>query len=257
MAYTTKSFISYSGKRFCQLYDTDNVIVGFPMFYPTYYTQSMLLGNSHSTQTLKLNSIKYLYEWQSLQQRIGVLEGVDIHHRLVFGKYFMPNEINSLTQFILKKRQNGPLGQVCGDTFNKRLNRISDYLEWYAEEVSPSPNTPESQYKIDRMVKMLKKRKNKSVSRYKLRQVTAYKHLPETAECTLLSLFDALDGFDPRSSSDICWLRNVTCLNVLYDSGIRVGELLGLALCDYIPARGGFPAMLKIIRRHDSKGDDR
>ena len=51
--------------------------------------------------------------------------------------------------------------------------------------------------------------------------------------------------------------RDVLALHILYDTGIRLGELLGLRLKDFCPGYGGEPDVLWVDSYHDDKDDDK
>lgn len=83
------------------------------------------------------------------------------------------------------------------------------------------------------------------------------KHLAEPARDALIALFNNPTEGIARSAHHGAAIRNAVMLEILYETGMRVGELLSLKLKDFTPARGGDHATLVIRRNHDDPFDRR
>jgi len=251
-----KHFIAQNGERFSQLYQMPSD--GFPLFYPTAYcSRNLRAGFSHNTQVDYLLAIKKLYEWAESYRQPDTGEAIDLYERLVTQKLFSPYEVDSMAAFISLK-ENTTNGEVLvGTKINIKLSVVARYLSWFAEEVITDSNRIEVQTRITKMARMITAKKVSTGSDARRKQKSLAKKLNDGARTELLNLFnDPLKGV----SSEINFgsrMRNVTELWILYETGMRVGELHGLRLSDFQMALGGDPSTLKVNRYHDDIHDDR
>jgi len=251
-----RNFIAQNGERFSQLYELDST--GFPLFYPTVYSsRNLRTGYAHNTQKEHLLAIKKLYEWAETYLPLNTGKPIDIHERLVTQKFFTTYEIDALVSFVSKKRH-APGGEaLAGAKINNQLTVIARYLSWYADEVITDSNRRAAQSSITKMSDMIIAKKVRESSRSRKDQKTLAKKLSDEARNTLLYLFsNPLDGIEKKANIG-SRVRNITELWILYDTGMRIGELHGLRLSDYQMALGGEPATLNIVRYHDDMHDDR
>lgn len=250
MAYTTKSFIATDGERFSQLYDADEG--GFPLYYPTaYITRSVRTSCTHETQKVYLEAIKRVCEWEAYQK-------VDLVRRFQQHQLLRPHEIDSLARHLGAKRK-GDKGEVINrGKYNTYITYSANYLRWLADEVITETNIPEVRIAIDEQHKHLSERasrKRGSVSARNQRIVAM--HIPESTRSALLDLFqNPLQGVQ-RCGDKGPRLRNITMLRILYETGMRRGELLSLKLYSLQEARGGEGSFLRIERNHHDEFDSR
>jgi len=251
-----KHFIAQNGERFSQLYQIPSD--GFPLFYPTAYcSRNLRTGVTHSTQVDYLHAIKKLYEWAENYHQQSTGKATDLHEKIVSRNFFTPYEIDSLVDFISikKKAVNGE--SLVGSKINTKLAVIAQYLSWYAEEVITDSNSTEVQARIAKMESMITAKKGNTGSKAKGQQKMLAKKLDDDARKELLDLFNNPLKNVSRESNCGSRIRNVAELRILYETGMRVGELHSLRLSDYEMALGGDPATLLINRYHDDVHDDR
>lgn len=249
MAFKIKTFIAQSGERFSQLYDT--AIGGFPLFYPTAYcSRNLRIGYAHATQLEYLRSIKKLYEWAGSNK-------IDLHLKIEAQEFLYPFEIDSLVNFTSLKIVSRDGESISGIKINTCLSTISSYLAWYSEEVITDSNKPEVRVAIEKMTNAIKARKVKQGSTTRQTQRQLAKKLSDDARNELQRLFSNPLQNVGKLAHRAPRFRNVLALRILYDTGMRVGELLSLRLCDFHLATGGDPAILDVRRNHDDAFDDR
>lgn len=250
MKLVIKDFIAQNGERFSQLYDVENMENGLPLFYPTAYTTRQLrMGKMHNTQKDALRAIKKLYDWADR-------ENLDFDNIFLSKAFLKPHQIASLAQSLRASDKDGTA--ITGLKYNSYLSTVANYLVWYAAEVITDSNSPAISRSIDKMGEAINARKvRKAGSESRKNQSILAKKLSEETERTLLNLcynpfmgLIQLNQHAPR-------FRNVLVLRILYVTGMRLGELLGLRLQDFIPASGGEPAYLVVHRYHDDSRDDR
>jgi len=248
--YTQKNFISRNGERFSQLYEANSP--GFPLFYPTaFIARSIRRSTSHETQKVYLATIKRICEWESSRN-------IDLAMLFHSRTFLSGAQIDDLTNHLRASKQGGKDSVIGSSKFNTYVAYTAEYLWWLAHEVITDSNTRDIRDAIeaqDNMLRRKKRRKAGSISARNQRIVTT--RLPTDATNQLMELFyRPFDGlqqpqdFGPR-------LRNVLMLRVLYETGIRVGELLSLKLKNFIESNGGDSAYLEIQRNHHDAFDTR
>jgi len=250
MKYKMKTFIASSGERFSQLYEADEP--GFPLFYPTaFIARAIRLSTTHETQKVYLATIKRICEWESGR-------GIDLAMRFHDRRFLSTAEIDDLANH-LRARKLGDKGEVIGSPkYNTYVAYAADYIRWLADEVITDSNTPDVRDAIkDQHTKLLKKKRRKSGSKTAREQSIAAARLSVEANNLLLDLFDQPFKGIQQPQDVGPRLRNVVMLRVLYETGMRIGELLSLKLKSFIEAVGGDSAYLKIERNHHDAVDKR
>ncbi len=250
MKYTIRSFIAEDGERFSQLYAA--VVGGFPLFYPTAYVARSVRPNStNETQKVHLEAIKRVCEWEADQ-------GFDLATRIQRHQYLRPSEIDDLARH-LGKRRRGQKGEVIGrGKYNTYVAYAADYLRWLADAVITETSLPEVRAAIEEQHKALSAkvaRKRGSVSARNQR--IAFMRLPEKTRQALLALFEVPFKGVRRVADKGPRLRNVVMLRILYETGMRRGELLSLKLGSFQESGGGEGAYLQIERNHHDELDSR
>jgi len=250
MSLTIKSFISSDGERFSQIYDVETG--GFPLFYATaYIARSVRPKSTHETQKVHLETIKRIYEWEA-RERINLVIRFQQH------QFLLPAEIDSLAQH-LGARRRGSKGEVISrGKYNTYVAYAADYLRWLADEVITEANITQIRTAIDRqheslVAKVARKRGSTSAREQNIIAV----RLPEDARIDLQGLFeDPLQGV-MRHGDKGPRLRNTVMLRILYETGMRRGELLSLKLGSFRESSGGEGAFLHIERNHHDEFDSR
>jgi integrase len=250
MNYTIKTFITGDGERFSQLYEADEP--GFPLFYPTaFIARAIRSAATHETQKVYLAVIKRVCEWESSRS-------IDLAMHFHSRKFLSTAQIDDLANYLRARKQGGKREVIGSDKYNTYVAYAANYLRWLGQEVITDSNTPdvEEAFKVQNDT-LLKKKRRKSGSKSSRAQRILAARLAAEASNQLLDLFDQpFEGlqqpqdFGPR-------LRNIVMLRILYETGMRVGELLSLKLKNFIEAGGGESAYLIIERNHHDAFDTR
>lgn len=249
-----RHYIAQNGERFSLLFNVDHDDpdhAAFPLFYPTAYVTRQLWGMMHSSQVEQLQVIKKLYNWANQEK-----PALDLHYTLLTRQFLKPHQIDSLATYLFKKDGQG--NTISRSRFNRTINVVAEYLAWYASEIISDSNAPEIASAIDRMRSALYSRCSKrqgSASRQ--RQALLTKKLSDEARITMLTLFQNAENGIKNVSQKNALYRNVLAMHIMYSTGMRIGEVLGLQLQDFIIASGGEPAYLIVRRNHDAVEDDR
>jgi len=250
MGYTTKTFITSSGERLSQLYKANEP--DLPLLYPTaFIARAVRPSATHETQKVYLAAIKRLCEWESSRE-------TDLAIRFQSRKFLSAAQIDDLASYLRASKQGGK-GSVIGTSkYNTYVTYVAGYLRWLAHEVIADANTSEIRESLAAQDTMLlRKKRRKSGSKSAREQRIVATKLATQAHNQLLKLFEhPFEGlrkpqdFGPR-------LRNVVMLRILYETGMRLGELLSLKLRNIIEAGGDDSAYLDIERNHHDVFDTR
>jgi len=250
MKYTVKTFITNSGERFSQLYEADTP--GFPLFYPTaFIARSIRPSATHETQKVYLAAIKRVSEWESRRN-------IDLASRFHNRSFFSAAEIDDLTNYLRKRKLSDKGSVISSPKYNTYVAYAAAYLRWLALEVINDSNTRDARDAIETQDTMLlKKKRRKTGSKCAHEQTILAARLSPEARNQLLDCFEQPftgirkpQDFGPR-------LRNLVMLRIIYETGIRLGELLSLKLKSFIEASGGDSAYLHIQRNHHDAVDTR
>lgn len=248
--YTIKSFIAMTGERISQLYNAEEG--GFPLYYPTaYIARSIRPSCTHETQKVHLEAIKRVCEWEAYQK-------VDLVKRFQQHQFLKLNEVDALTNHLGARRKSNTKELISRNKYNTYLSYAASYLRWLADEVITETNIPHIRTAIDQQYKVLLKksaRKRGSVSARNQRIASLC--LPENTRSVLLNLFDNPLKNVHRRTDEGSRIRNIMMLRILYDTGMRLGELLSLKLGSFQEARGGECGFIIIERNHHDILDSR
>jgi integrase len=235
-----------NGERIC-LPLIDNV----PVFYPTYYVTRRLRSNTPSTQRNQLNELRVLSYWE-------VDSGILLVDRLKNDEPLTDIEIQSLVDFsgysleTIRKIQSGVkllrtgYSYVDNEVKRFRLKTISAYIQFLYTLVSAAKDRDVQAQSLKAKIKgYIPKRR---------------RHLNKTEEKVLTDeqvdvLLEKLKPGHPESpfTGEAVQCRNLAMMHVLYETGIRKGELLGLYVEDIDFGEG----LVKIRRRHHDPRDPR
>lgn len=224
---------------------------GIPVFYPTYFVTRRLRSKTTSTQSNQLRELRVLAYWE-------IDSGISVIDRLKSDQPFADIEIQSLVDFtgysletirkIHSKARILKTGYSYVDNEVKRfrLKTISAYIEFLYTLVSTAADR-------DRQAQALKAKIKSYIPKRR-------SHLSKGEEKALTDeqidvLLEKLKPGHPENpfAIEAIQLRNLAMLHVLYETGIRKGELLGLYVEDIDFNEG----KVKIRRRHHDPRDPR
>lgn len=256
MTLRIKDYKARDGVRFSLLIDTDGD--GFPLYFPTAYVSMRLAGLTASTQRVNLYCLKKLYDWANEKK-------IDLDHRFATKKLLTVPEVESLVQSLSTNTKELDGTRIKGVRVRYYLDILIDYFGWLFGHWIKDSNTEANRLLIERLQANLAERKpNKgSESRAKRRRIA--KKLTDAADTALLELFESFDDTTSENQNNESTsnfklglaYRNALALRILYDTGMRLGELLSLRYSDFIPASGGEHAYIRIDRNHDDEFDRR
>lgn len=226
-------------------------IGGVPVFYPTYFVSRRLRSKTTSTQSNQLRELRVLAYWE-------IDSGIDVIDRLKSNQPLTDLEIQSLVDFsgysleTIRKIHSGVrilktgYGYVDNEVKRFRLKTISAYLDFLFTLVSTAADR-------DRQAEALKAKIKSYIPKRR-------SHLSQTKEKVLTEeqldvLLKKLKPGHPENpfADEALQLRNLAMLHILYETGVRKGELLGLYVEDVDFNQG----LVRIRRRHHDPRDPR
>jgi integrase len=249
MSWKIKSFIARNGERFSQLYSSEEA---FPLFYPTaFIARSTRMDTTPGTQKVYLDAIKRLCEWEAQKK-------FDLAVRFQRHEFLQPHEIDDLVRHLSAARRGKAGDTISTGKGNTYVAYVAQYLNWLADEVITDGNRPDIRAMIDTQGRRLKdKVLRRTGSKSAKSQATWKKHLPEEAREQLHALWDDPFAGLFRPADRGARLRTVVMLRILYETGMRRGELLSLKLKSLLDSTGGEIARLVIERNHSDSFDTR
>ncbi|MEW8472037.1 MAG: site-specific integrase [Candidatus Thiodiazotropha endolucinida] len=256
-----------NGERYPMLIDD----AGLPHFWATLFITSQVRPSSAQARTLEsyLSAIRHFMLWEEIQRRdvfkefynLNFLGAIDAEllrdHCMLKAadvkRWHSYQESQKVTPF-QKNYPSAPrtLDSVSGDHAKTRYRRIVSYLVFTAKTMlRKRPNVEEINEQIDEMHKELLAKKPKGG---KSRTNTN----PDDKAPDLEVINDfvaAVQWGSPRNpyKGEAQKKRNALAFNILYDTGMRAGELLGLRLGDIDYQL----QVIKVVRRHDDPVDPR
>jgi len=250
MTYTIRSFIASTGERYSLLFDND--ADGFPAFYPTAFISRVVrLRSGHGTQKVYLEALKRLHEWEALEK-------IDLEIRFQTTEFLRANEIDSLVNHLRAARRGARTDNISPSKGNTFVAYVAEYVRWLACSVITDSNTLEIRAALDTQDVAFKQNKiRKKGSESASAQELNKKKLPETNRTQLIELFNAPISRMYRIADEAARFRNVLMLRILYETGMRLGELLSLKLKNFLESAGGPHSCLVIERNHDDIFDTR
>lgn len=173
-------------------------------------------------------------------------------------KFLTAAEIDDLARHLSAARR-GEQGDTIGRTKSSvYIGYAAKYLRWLADETINESNIHWVREAIagqnERlMAKTIRKRGSKSAQA----QLLITKRLSDTARDQLLGLFANPFQLVSRASDRGPRFRNVVMLRILYETGMRRGELLSQKLRNVCESSGNGYAALQIERNHHDEFDSR
>ncbi|SDU67956.1 site-specific integrase [Pseudomonas mandelii] len=250
MNYTLKTFVARDGERFSQLYEAN--ASGFPLFYPTaFIARSIRPSTTHETQKVYLAAIKRVCEWETSRY-------IDLAKRFHSRKFLSAAEIDDLTNCLRASKLTSKASVISNAKYNTYVVYAAGYIRWLTHEVITDSNTHEVRDAVEAQNTMLlEKKKRKVGSKAAREQRIVSLSLPNETRSRLLDLFDQPFEGVRQAQNFGHRLRNILMLRVLYETGMRFGELLSLKLKHLIEASGIDSAYLDIERNHHDEFDAR
>jgi integrase len=205
---------------------------------------------SHATQKEHLYAIKKLHAW-------AASAGINMEKRLATKNFFSPGEISRMATYLMVKQGSRTNESICKSKKITYITTSANYLAWLADQVITDRNSPATKNDIKAMKDAILSYKPKRGSSSREDQRIRDSALPDAARLKLQFIFD-----NPFRTEEIptrlgIEYRNSLALDILYETGMRLGELLALTLDDFQTSSGGAPATLRIKRNHDDPFDDR
>lgn len=250
MTFQIKSYIAHNGERFSLLFSPD--APGIPLFYPSaFMSRHLKPNNTHQTQLTALDGIRRLSEWERDRN-------FSIEDKFLAGGLLAPNEVDSLAEHVRARRRGKTDHAISSNKFNSYWAHICIYIAWLTDELLPNRNDIEIRKLVEDQANRLKSKLiTRTGSKARRKQRILEEKIPEFARTQLLSLFqNPFQGLNTPLHRGTR-LRNVTMLRILYETGMRRGELLSLKLKHFVESSGGQGAYLVIERNHDDELDRR
>ena len=259
-------FVVFSdGERVPMLLDAS----GLPHWFATLFVTTQVRNNSKAPNTMLavLGAVRNLLAWAAAQS-------IDLEGRFARRAWLLEAEIESLPAYaqssidssqaldpvvvrLPKRRETAraalglPDGRVSSGTQYIRMTYMADYLEWLAiriieREARRVDDGTRSEIKA--MAVSIRMRRPRKSARSLL---SARRGLPEESQQRLLELMR------PDSPANLfkheVRQRNALIVHLLYDLGIRAGELLALKVSDFDFQRNE----VVVARRHGDPSDPR
>ncbi|HDS1756044.1 site-specific integrase [Pseudomonas sp. M5] len=257
MTFTLKTYIGQRGERFSLLFSSEDP--GAPLFYPCAFISRRVRDTStHQTQTTTLKGIQRLIEWERDRK-------VCLEEKLSRGVTLAPFEIDDLAGHVRGCRTAKKGEVISSQKFNGYWSSICKYIDWLTDELLPNRNSPHMRMLVEEQSRQLNsKTRKQTASRARQNQKILSTNISSTERTQLLILFES--SLDSHHSAHLrhdshakkgVQLRNIVMLRILYETGMRRGELLSLKLKNFVEASGGEGAYLSIERNHDDEFDRR
>jgi integrase len=250
MTLTIQSYIAANGERFSLLLDNDNNKL--PCFYPTaFIARHIRTTSTHETQKAYLNAIKRLLAWADKSS-------INIEARILSKRFLSVAELDDLVH-TLRLKIRGDKGEVISQIkLNTLLSYVVKYINWLIPELLVDTDSIEVNGYIARLQGVLNAHVSKKTgSRSANAQKVLAKRLSTDMEEVLLYLFaNPFKGL-LRESDQGSRLRNILMLRILYETGMRRGELLSLKIKSFYESTAGEHPSLVIERNHHDEFDSR
>lgn len=266
MNFELRTFLFEDGERFPVLVDKQTKV---PHYWSTLFATIELRRLTQNTAKNVLRDIAHLMLWEKINNRNLVDE-------FYMGQFLTHEDIISIRDHCgtssksLKRRIKissqthakiqtlypsmiSKLEKVSGAHLNIRISRVASYLSFLGRvAIRESSRINEFQPLINNMEKRLIAQKAKGVKR------SSQNSIPETPS---QEVFDMLMGIIEEDSVDNPWkskdikLRNWLMIKILYDTGMRSGEVLSLRI-DRLDLYAEEPT-IRVSRTHNDPYDSR
>ncbi|WP_417538282.1 tyrosine-type recombinase/integrase [Marinomonas sp.] len=251
-----------SGERYPFLLQED----GTPDFWVTHFVTQKLRKNS-AARTIEgyLTNIRHLKKWEQINDR-DLLEEIyegkvpnreDIK-RILEHCYLRSTslEIDKASKVVDMSKYSSStvedLPTISRGQYVTRIGHITDYLHFIGQErVKHKPTATMLFDQLDKMSKLLKSGLPKSRARkLKFDRST----IPDDAFEDFVSVADPYSKYNPFKNKAVRF-RNYLIVQILNETGFRVGEVVGLQIGDI--GQDIDKPTLTVERRHDNEHDPR
>lgn len=244
--YVVRKIKSETGERFCMILDAKT---GLPLYYNNIYLTllSRIKGKSFNT-VLRSAYILILFEEYLFKLNINLKDRMEKKTLLTY------TELYSLTENLKMKRKRKKVFEIHDykkfneDNLHYRLTVINDYISWYYESYYGGALL-ETQSIIETFKLNVQKHKPKLQS--KLYVSNNFKSLEVDNVSELFKCLEPSNENNPYDENSR--VRNQLILLVLYETGMRGGELLNLRITDFNSKK----KFLRITRRVNTPEDPR
>ncbi|WP_257265303.1 site-specific integrase [Endozoicomonas sp. ONNA2] len=257
------------GERYPILLDEN----GMPDYWITLYvTEQLRVERTQASITNALGHLIHFQLWEQMNgrdlvdefSRLEFLTDQDAHslrdHCLI--------ETKALKKWLASSSKTGNVSKfpsastaptasfklVSKNHASNRMGEIASYLDFLAHTVLRGRVDTEVSGAIENMQKRLKANRPKGNSGLGLMIDPNFKAPPLKVFEDFMSVVAENSPRNPFKNKDIRF-RNSLMFEVLYDTGLRSGELLALRIGDIQSGMNG--AMLSVVRRHDTAADKR
>jgi len=222
---------------------------GLLTYYPNLFITSRMRHRSKNTHIAFLHNLKVLFYWLSY-------EGIDLESRFKRSQHLSELEINRLVNFCAwsaethQKLLKGSVSlhpkayrQIKREAYHQRVTAIREYMGWLFDQLAKTPHKEEEKSRVKATMRSLAPR---------LKQHQKNGHV-ELSESQLKAITEKLMPDHPENpwDSECLQYRNLLIFHLLYETGMRRGELLGLYVSDIQDD------CVSIVRRHNNPLDPR
>lgn len=244
----TKQFVFADGERACILVD----LHGMPLFYPNLFLTTYARNRSLSASSVTNLGGHLCAFLQAMEEA-----RIDLFSRLPLGYVLEPFEVEALRGDLQRPLLMTPQGKgyptyfcqksyISKEILHARVGATTQYLGYLAKNFLRNPRDSkelERLYSSLRDIRPLAKKRN---------TVNRRKGLDRTTALAIVEVMTPGSEYNVWSN-DALQVRNRLLLALMYELGIRRGELLNIKLEDIQFGSG----LLFIARRADEKTDSR
>ena len=262
-----KEFIESSGERFSLLVNEN----GIPDFWITLFMTTVVRSYTHSTQRAYINHLYHLNIWEAkIKSRLSdrmitasqnkgsndirffshsEFQSLAEHSKLETKTARKLNNLNNKVIQFKKPTSKVPLLTVSVAQQNQRIKVIAEYFEFIAHNILRNKVSFSSYIEIIKETKEhLLSLKSKGGSRRTTFDPDAKAPPPEV----FFKVMDLVEPLNPKNPfTKLVRNRNYLLFRMLYETGLRSGEILQLKITDIKFSQN----LIEIRRRHDDPED--
>lgn len=245
---TIRQIVFEDGERSCAVIDNE----GMPLFLPNLFLTTQMRNVSLSSSTLSNNAGHLCAFLQAMEE-----SQINLAARLSEGRVLKSFEVEALRGDLQRRLASKPQGRALHSYFSQsahiskevmhaRITVSTKYLGWLATLYLHNPHDPDELARVLASMREIRPTNKKRNTLRKKRGLNV-----ETASA-IKEVLRPGSQYNIWSDAAI-QVRNRLILSLLYEAGIRRGELLNLMIEDF-----NFSAnSLEVVRRADEKADPR
>ena len=245
-----RRLITADGERVSVLVDQ----FGMPLFDPNLFVTRSVRNASKSVSYVEahLRAILSVMAWEKDS-------GMDLKNRFRSGELLNELELESLTSFLSYKHEtvekllNGvkllpkAYKYKSSEVTYSAIGYVADYLDYLIKTHSPDPDRAQAASEFKALIKKRRVKTRTHLNEFEDKAMT------EEEESLVWDAIEPNSRNNPWPRSEVVRVRNAIMFLVLYETGIRRGELGNIRIDD-IDFR---TRILKIRRRQNSRSDPR